>query len=263
MVDSGRATKEEADFIAVMKDRRDQFADEDIEQIKTYTTLELRLLARMMSDLRTGFEQIGLRLRHWHGAGAAASALIESRKLKMHYGPDIAAANISPQQTAAHHAYYGGRIELLKQGYVENRALHVYDIASAYPAAMVEFPSLAGGRWMNEARTLRFRTGSLSELRAAVEAASIVSMFKIQFQFPTYERYRHRRPQGRFHSLLPIALSRQARRHPVPRERLWLVHAGRCPGGDSLAGALRPRLSAAAEEASTNDGVRDRRGLDF
>ena len=123
MVDSGRATKEEADFIAAMKDRRDQFANEEIEQIKAYTTLELRLLARMMGDLRTGFEEIGLHLRHWHGAGAAASALIESQKLKMHYGRDIAASNISPQQTAAHHAYYGGRIELLKQGYVENRAL--------------------------------------------------------------------------------------------------------------------------------------------
>ncbi len=82
-----------------MKGRRDQFAQEDIEQMKAYTTLELRLLARMMGDLRMGFEETGLHLRHWHGAGAAASALIESQKLKMHYGPDIAASNISPQQT--------------------------------------------------------------------------------------------------------------------------------------------------------------------
>ena len=111
MVDSGRATSEESDFIAAMKDRRDQFASEEIEKIKAYTTLELRLLARMMGDLRTGFDEIGLHLRHWHGAGAAAAALIECQKLKMHYGRDIAASNISPQQTAAHHAYSGGRIE--------------------------------------------------------------------------------------------------------------------------------------------------------
>ena len=107
----------------------------------------------------------------------------------MHYGCAIAASNISPQQTAAHHAYYGGRIELLKQGFLENCSLHVYDnIASAYPTAMVDFPSLAGGEWIN-------RTGaeppadSLSELRAAVEAACCMSMFKIRFQFPTYEKY--------------------------------------------------------------------------
>ena len=93
-----------------------------------------------------------MHLRHWHGAGAAASALIESQKLKMHYGRDIAASNISPQQTAAHHAYIGGRIELLKQGYIEGGSLHVYDIASAYPAAMVDFPSLVDGEWSNEAR---------------------------------------------------------------------------------------------------------------
>jgi hypothetical protein len=188
MVSSGHATKKEADFIAKMKEKRDQFANEDIEQIKAYTTLELRLLAQMMGGLRVGFEETGLHLRHWHGAGAAASALIESQKLKMHYGLDIAAVNISPQQTAAHHAYYGGRIELLKQGYVENRALHVYDIASAYPAAMIEFPSLAGGEWVGKSGT-EFAKGSLSDSRAAVEAASCLSMFKIRFQFPTYERY--------------------------------------------------------------------------
>jgi hypothetical protein len=180
MVDSGRATKEEADFIAEMKEKRDQFANEEIEQIKAYTTLELRLLARMMGDLRSGFEDMGLHLRHWHGAGAAASALIEIQKLKIHYGPDIAASNISPQQTAAHHAYYGGRIELMKQGYVEDRALHVLDLASAYPAAMVEFPSLAGGEWASKTGT-ELRNGSLGELRAAVEVTSCPSMFKIRF----------------------------------------------------------------------------------
>ena len=152
MVDSGRASPEEAAFIATMKDRRDQFANEDIDQIKAYTTLELRLLARMMGDLRKGFDEVGLHLRHWHGAGAAASALIESQKLKMHYGPDIAASNISPQQEAAHHAYFGGRIELLKQGYVEDVALHVYDIASAYPAAMVEFAQSRGRKMDQSAR---------------------------------------------------------------------------------------------------------------
>ena len=139
--DSGRATKEEAEFIAKMKDRRTS----SNEEIKAYTSLELRLLARMMGDLREAFERPDYTCAHWHGAGAAASALIESQGLKTHYGKDIAASNISAQQDAAHHAYFGGRIELLKQGYVENARLHVYDIASAYPAAMVEFPSLARG----------------------------------------------------------------------------------------------------------------------
>ena len=142
----------------------------------------------MMTNLRNGFEQSGLHLRHWHGAGAAASALIEAEKLKQHYGPDIAAWNMSPQQEAAHHAYFGGRIELLKQGYLEGGALHVYDIASAYPAAMVEFPSLAGGEWNNR-QGRDIPANSLAALRRAIEATSPVSMFKIKFQFPTYEKF--------------------------------------------------------------------------
>ena len=81
------------------------------------------------------------------------------------------------------------RIELLKQGFLQGGSLYVYDIASAYPAAMVDFPSLADGMWIERSSAAEIATGSLSELRAAIEAASVVSMFKIRFQFPTYERF--------------------------------------------------------------------------
>ena len=180
-----------------------------------------------------------------------------------HYGRDIAASNISPQQTAAHHAYYGGRIELLKQGYIENRALARlrYRIRISGSDGRVSQPR----RWRVGPANLEpnSRKGSLSELRAAVEVASCLSMFKIRFQFPTYERYHPGRPQGCVHPLLSTALSGQARRHPVPGKRLRLVHTGRCPRGHSLVGALRSRLSAVDEQAASNDSVRDRRGLDF
>jgi hypothetical protein len=200
MVETGRATDKEANFITEMKSQRDKFAETDIELIKTYTTLELRLLVRMMTDLRFGFEEMGLHLRHWHGAGAAASALIESQKLKMHYGPDIAASCISSQQHAAHHAYFGGRIELLKQGFIEGVCLNVYDIASAYPAAMVQFSSLAPGEWLHTPGSA-ISNSSLSELRAAVEATSCVSMFKVRYQFPAYERHD---PRGRKAVYIPF-----------------------------------------------------------
>jgi hypothetical protein len=213
MVQNGRATSDEAAFVREMKGRRDNFGPEDIDQIKTYTAIEVRLVARMMTDVRKGFDEIGLRLRHWHGAGAAAAALIEAKKLMLHYGPDIAASNITPQQDAAHHAYFGGRIELLKQGYIENVVLHCYDIASAYPAGMVDLPSrglfggasgpikdlesefaaflawsaTAGGNWINRPGK-DIPTGSLAELRKDIEATSPVSMFKIRFLFPAYEK---------------------------------------------------------------------------
>ena len=53
---------------------------------------------------------------------------------------------------------------------------------------MIDFPSLADGEW-NSRPGREIAQGSLSELRVAVEGASCVSMYKIRFQFPTYERY--------------------------------------------------------------------------
>jgi hypothetical protein len=52
---------------------------------------------------------------------------------------------------------------------------------------MVDFPSLASGEWINIRHNETAR-GTLPELRAAIEAASCLSMFKIRYQFPTYEK---------------------------------------------------------------------------
>jgi len=70
---------------------------------------------------------------------------------------------------------------MMKQGFVENTSLHVYDIASAYPAAIVEFPGMRGGTWERHGF---IDVHSLSSLRAFVERASIFSMFKTKFLFP-------------------------------------------------------------------------------
>jgi hypothetical protein len=229
MVQSGRATSYEAAFVREMKGRRENFGSEDIDQIKIYTAMEVRLLARMMTDVRKGFAETGLHLRHWHGAGAAAAALIEAKNLKAHYGPDIAASNITPQQDPAHHAYYGGRIELLKQGYMENALLHCCDIASAYPAGMVDLPSLglvggpsvrlkdlesqiaeffawaetARGKWINRSGH-DIPTGSLAKLRRAIEATSLISMFKIKFQLPAYEKFHRDAKKAVFIPFYPL-----------------------------------------------------------
>ena len=67
MVESGRATADEAALVREMKGRRENFDSEDIGQIKKYTATELRLLGWMMTDLRQAFAETGLHLRHWHG----------------------------------------------------------------------------------------------------------------------------------------------------------------------------------------------------
>lgn len=214
MAKRGEASEIEAHFIEMMKARRGEFENETVEQIQEYTTYELRLLARIMggpgaadarSGVRGGLDNMGLRLQGWHGAGAASSALIKTMGVRQHYGPDISADAMPPQQEAAHHAFFGGRIELIKQGYRESGGLHFYDIASAYPAAMAEFPSLArwAGCWTHKGDE-ELRYSCLPELRAAVERASVVSMFKLRFQFPEYVKYHADPIRAEFVPLFPL-----------------------------------------------------------
>ena len=72
----------------------------------------------------------------------------------------------------ANHAFFGGRIDLLKQG-VSTAALFSYDISSAYPGIIVRLPSMKGGRW----RIVKNPT--LEE----IEQANMLSMFKIVTNF--------------------------------------------------------------------------------
>ncbi len=191
MVKGGRATPEEAEIISVMKKRREDpeiWAAQDIDVVKQYTTVELRCLARMMCDLRKSFDDVAqIRPQAWHGPGAVASALMAQHKIKeRHYPVDIAADEITPWQNAAHHAYFGGHIEMMKHGYIENTTLHVYDIASAYPAAMVDFASMKDGRWTKSGEV---DIWTLSRLRAYVESVSQLFMFRIKYLFPEYIKY--------------------------------------------------------------------------
>jgi hypothetical protein len=65
--------------------------------------------------------------------------------------------------------------------------LHSMDVASAYPHAMTRLPSLAGGRWDRIENGVRYKT--LAELKAIIEASSVVSMFYLDYQFSLYEHF--------------------------------------------------------------------------
>jgi hypothetical protein len=75
---------------------------------------------------------------------------------------------------------------MMKHGYIEKTALHVYDIASAYPSATVELPSMKRGDWTKHGY---IKIKSLAELRVTIENASMLSMYKLAFRFPEYERF--------------------------------------------------------------------------
>ncbi len=135
------------------KAERGLFDHSKVAEIKDYTRHELMLLCRMMNGLRGALIGQKLHLTSWHGAGSIAQALMKRENVKRHLGErraDLEQTSNDPTtwgpQAWAHHAFFGGRIELMQQGRTENK-LYGYDIASAYPAGATTLSSLENGHW--------------------------------------------------------------------------------------------------------------------
>lgn len=158
----GAITPDELALISSGKKQRAEFRLEDAEFIKRYTTAELVVLSRMMTLLRDAMKREDIKLRTWYGAGSIAQALLKREGVKEHY-PEIAVNDAPKEQMWAHHAFFGGRIELIKQGNTNN-VLHQYDIASAYPAICRELPSMRDGTWTSERSPSRARIMAVSAL---------------------------------------------------------------------------------------------------
>jgi hypothetical protein len=149
----GACTPEEFAIIEKGKSERGSFDVSQIDHIREYTAAELRALAKMLTALRGGMLDENIRVATWHGAGSIAAALLKSEATaKRHLCKAEADKRLeaggtkNEAQLWAHRAYFGGRIELLKQG-VSKKELFGYDISSAYPAAAVRLPATQGGTW--------------------------------------------------------------------------------------------------------------------
>ena len=197
LVKTGKANKADFEFMEEMKKNRGRFSSEPLDQIKHYTALELRYLASAITGLRDVLHGIKLdsapemkpiHISNWYGPGAVARAFLKNLNIiKDHYGDDIKAIDPPLQQIAAHHAFSAGNIQLMQVGHAPGLELHSIDIASAFPNAVAQMPSLAGGRWDNIDDGIQYT--SLAELRSIIEASPMVSMFYLDYQFPLYEHF--------------------------------------------------------------------------
>lgn len=115
---------------------RNKFTEKIKRQIKKYNLIECELLVEMMNKVRDAMIEANALPSQWHGAGAIASELFKQN--------NIAAHNAQPNEMYKFfcNAYYGGRVQLLKQG--EAETVYCHDINSAYPAAMRLLPSSIG-----------------------------------------------------------------------------------------------------------------------
>lgn len=119
----------------------------DRERLTEYCHAELRALVLMMEKVFGGFKEMGLSLKRWDGPGAAASAAFRLYMPKDWF--EVAREPLASNQAlyqAAQHAYFGGRVEMIRYG-CHRGDLYLYDLNSAYPAALVQLPDLSAGEW--------------------------------------------------------------------------------------------------------------------
>lgn len=137
----GIGTSEELRFLTKNKAARDQFMWRDIEKIKPYMRLELRLGVDLMETLRQVFSDAGFSVRSWHGPGALARVALNRHRVR-----DAMAVCPSEVRLAAMYAFAGGRFEMPRGGHVRTR-VHNADLRSAYPHFARDLPNLARGKW--------------------------------------------------------------------------------------------------------------------
>lgn len=120
---------------------RGDFTQDDLQEMTAYTDAELINLVRLMQELRSRLHRAGLKVSRWDGPGAIAVALFQRHDIKAHLS-----RTGHWMSKAVQSAYFGGRFEVLKTGYVKEDVFE-YDVNSAYPWALQDVPSMAGGYW--------------------------------------------------------------------------------------------------------------------
>lgn len=160
-------TPEERAFIASNKDRRDEFEVVEVDDnLARYCSMECRLLATLMKDFRDVCEAVEVVPRKWCGPGWLAAELYRKNDIPKRPQTDLEAERKPSNdhrrpkrdddfEFAAHAAYYGGRAEISRIGYIPG-PVYVYDLNSAYPAAMPQLPCSMHTRWVHrpKARSL-------------------------------------------------------------------------------------------------------------
>jgi hypothetical protein len=236
LVDNGYMSAADFQIIKAQKASRAQFNQTDFETIKRYCGLELIGLSKALTVLRDGFDRMGLRLRAWSGAGSAASALFRKEGLKAnHFPEDVSATEPPPWQKAAVHAYFGGNIQLIKQGYAPQKPLFGYDLASAYPSATLMLPSMKGGTWTTAKEPMLLSHNASA--RAVIEGANVLSMFRVRWRlpqhpYPIYDRKRHKWTDQRPYPFFPLPYRTKTGAILYPSEGVgWIMR-------DELLGAI-------------------------
>lgn len=128
------------DEISQMKEKRGTFSQKELQRIISYCTTECQLMSQLMDKLENTCKNVEITPRSWIGAGSLASALLKRENITEVHQYDDELVSSEKALEAVMSAYFGGRVEMLKQGFTSN--IYAFDVNSAYPMGIKLLPSL-------------------------------------------------------------------------------------------------------------------------
>lgn len=148
-------SQEEYDTIVLGKANRAS-ASLDRDMLR-YNKLENAILPRVMSQLNSGFQQLGIHLRpgQWFGPGQAAQAWLDGRAITNERLREITPSEVLE---AAIKSYFGGWFEIMAHGRIPG-ITYEYDINSAYPYVISQLPCLEHGEWVHRDHKTQWESG--------------------------------------------------------------------------------------------------------
>lgn len=141
LLSMGIGTDDEITHLTSEKARRSDFLFAEIDDIRDYWRLELRLMPLLFEKLRSAFLDAGFDVRSWHGPGAIANMA-----MRRHGVFDAMAETPPDVRIAARFAFAGGRFEMFRGGWIRKEIFNA-DLRSAYPNFARLLPNLARGKW--------------------------------------------------------------------------------------------------------------------
>lgn len=119
----------------------------DIYAVTRYWREEIVLIERLAEKFKEVIHEVFPDLKEWYGPGALANLMRRQYDLTRHEWGGKEANLPAAVHMASKTAYFGGHVEQFKAGRIKG-PVYVYDINSAYPAALFQIPSMReGGIW--------------------------------------------------------------------------------------------------------------------
>lgn len=149
--------KELHDRMQLMKDKRNVFDRESIDDVRAYCLEECMCMAQLARKLVDAHGNVGLELTSFYGAGSTGGALLKKMGILKKNMP---VEDRMKEAVAA--AFFGGRFENSVIGLSKEKVFN-YDISSAYPYQQTFLPCLEHARWEHVTRR-----GALTRLSHAI-----------------------------------------------------------------------------------------------